>query len=333
MWCPVNHALHGHSDLSNDMSDKSKLIPAVAIGDAFFDFEVKEERRDAAKHLLMCLQRSEPGLELNLFTKVPGYPDIEKMVEASVPFLIQYEFIRNDKELCSVFNNFLQADIGTQPSMFFFLENTRNTLNAFNETLRFLIDESQLVFKFLHERPRMWKPLIIAMISVLKTRMILAMHRALWERCCMTLLQSIEYWEREQVLFALKHGFVSAVVAIMIDDPVFEEYDLEHDNVLLCVFRAAIGHLQILDERRQVSQPSLYQQFLKMQTQIMRNQSALNGKKIATSYVSLRRNEEMYGRTGVYVKRKESCRWPLCNKDDSDNGFATKSICKGCRLA
>ena len=276
----------------NRVLDDYDLLPAVEICDCFFYCNTENERRELTKSILTHLQIGGQMIEFQIYTQVAHNPDLEQMVEESFYFLIQYEFIRNDKDLCAIFYNFLQTEIGqwidTQPSAVFLLEHTKDMLRSVNEALGLLTHMNQLVFKFIHERSRMWRPFIATMISVLKTRVLLSAYRTLWERCFIMLLQSIRYWDRKHFLFASKSGFETAVASIMIDDPTIEGRDLQHDSALMHVFNSAIGHLNILD-RRNSSRISLFSHFIERIKQIRWNQSLANRKKIEASRVKLSR--------------------------------------------
>ena len=41
----------------------------------------------------------------------------------------------------------------------------------------------------------------------------------------MLLIHSFRFWTREHGIFAFEHGFVSAIVAIMIKDPTWQTYE------------------------------------------------------------------------------------------------------------
>ena len=239
-------------------NDHSTLIPSVTIDDEFFDLTTMQRRSDAAQYLLKCTQL---GIhKVQTFTRVSReFPDIIKLVHESASDLIQYEFIRHADALCALLCNFLHAEIDSQPTDFFILENTQAMMNSLETTIGYLFRQTTLVRKFILdlERPLLWKPFIHSMISVMNTKVLLQQSRDLWEICWINVLMSIKYWTREHVLFAFEHGLVKSIALIMREDPLWtinqEFFAMWHDNVMLFVFTLVFMHLRRLDRKNRSS--------------------------------------------------------------------------------
>ena len=153
-------------------------------------------------------------------------------------------------------------------------------------------------------------------------------------------MRSIKCWKREHARYALRHELGDAIFAIMIEDPAWTIYEPNHvpyepmyEGILGCFFASTVMHfkrLKCLYGSHRLSFRSHWQQRFE---QLAEYESTENLKRSMASAMKIQRYVEASTvELGMYIKMGESCKWPLCSKHHLMEGFATKSVCKGCRL-